>query len=187
MTLAPELDKIRDEIALIDQHAVTLCDGLSEEQLAWRPQPQRWSIAENLIHLKIATEQCIPGVDLAISNARAHNICGGGPFKLGLMGKLFVWWVEPPPAIRLPAPKTLVPRLEGRAIDALPSFLESQKEMIRRLEQASGLDLNRARFNSPFASFVSMDLLAFFSVFAGHGRRHLWQAENVRRQLPTIC
>jgi len=54
-----------------------------------------------------------------------------------------------------------------------------------RLDRANGLGLNRARFRSPFASFITMDMLAFFSVFTSHERRHIWQAHNVLRAMAS--
>ena len=106
-----------------------------------------------------------------------------GPFRLGLIGKFYVWYVEPPPRLRLSAPKPLVPLLEGPASNALPRFLHSQELMKQRFENANGIDLRRTRIASPFASYIKMDLLTLFSVFTGHERRHIWQASNVRHLL----
>ena len=162
---------------------MALGDGLGDAELAWRPEPGRWSIAEILIHLRLTNEACLTAIDRAIEDARRQKLFAGGPFRLGWMGRFFVWYVEPPPVIRLPAPAVLRPPMEGRVGDALPRLLESRRQMLERMEAASGLDLERVRFASPFASFVKMSLLAFFSVFTAHERRHLWQGENVRRRL----
>lgn len=58
--------------------------------------------------------------------------------------------------------------------------------MIERVEAANGLDLERARVTSPLTKFIRMSLLAFFCVFTGHQRRHLWQVGNVRRQMELL-
>jgi hypothetical protein len=184
MTSLPrELEKIWQEAAENEKRQVTLGEGLGDAELEWRPEPGRWSIAEILIHLRLTNQACLPAIDRAIEDARRQKLFAAGPFRLGWMGRFFVWYVEPPPVIRLPAPAVLRPLREGRAGDALPRLLESRRQMLARMEAASGLDLERARFVSPFASFVKMSLLAFFSVFTAHERRHLWQAENVRRGL----
>jgi DinB superfamily len=185
MTLAPELEKIGQETATVNAHAKALCEGLTEEQMAWRPQPGKWSIAENLVHLELTTRAVLPVVDKAIEGARQKKCYSDGPFPLGMMGRFFVWYAEPPPVLKLPAPKSIRPLLQGTAMNALPQFLRSQQLMLERLERANGIDLNRTRITSPFASFVRMSLLALFSVFTSHERRHIWQASNVRKQLPT--
>ncbi len=183
MALAAELARIQQEIAELDARAAALCDGLREAELAWRPKPESWSIAENLWHLRTTSRVFAPAADRAIEEARRKEWFSPGPFRLTRMGRFFVWWLEPPPVLRLPAPKMVRPQVEGPPGEALAAFLESQRWMRERVEAADGLDLHRARVVSPLASYIRMDLLAFFCVFTGHGRRHLWQAGNVRRQL----
>jgi hypothetical protein len=181
--LPPELEKIRQEAAENEKRLLALVEGLGEEVLERRPEPGRWSIAEILIHLRLTNEACLPAIDHTIEDARRKKVLADGPFRLGWMGRFFVWYVEPPPVIRLPAPAVLRPLLEGPAGEALPRLLDSRRQVLARMEAASGIDLERARFVSPFASFVKMSLLAIFSVFTAHERRHLWQGENVRQAL----
>lgn len=182
-TLPPELEKIRQEAAENEKRLVALAKDLGEKQLDWRPEPGRWSIAEILIHLRLTNEACLPAIDETIEDAQRRKLFAAKPSRLGWMGRFFVWYVEPPPLIRLPAPAILQPQMEGSPGNALPLLLDSRRRVLARLDAASGLDLERARFVSPFASFVKMSLLASFSVFTAHERRHLWQGENVRRRL----
>jgi hypothetical protein len=183
--LCLELQRLREEADAAAAELQAIAALLSDAQLTWRAAPGKWSIADILIHLSITTEHCLPAVDRAIDEAHGSGMQAQGPFKLTMMGRFFVWYVEPPPAIKLPAPKKLVPVLTGSPAAALPTFLHSQQQMMGRLERANGLDLNRARFRSPFAAFITMDMLAFFSVFASHERRHIWQARNVVAAMPA--
>jgi hypothetical protein len=176
---------LRTELLSVNSEAAALCEGLSDEHLVRRPHPGEWSIAENFIHLRITTETFLPAVDDALTETRRRKRFGAGPFRLGWYGRLLVWYVEPPPAIRLRAPKTLRPALFGNPSQALDDFLRFQAVMLRRIESASGLDVTGLRFASPLASYVRMNLLEFFSVFNGHSRRHIWQAANVRRLLAS--
>ncbi|MGI8770159.1 MAG: DinB family protein [Acidobacteriaceae bacterium] len=172
------------ELSAVNAGAAALCEGLDEDQLAWRPHPGKWSIAENLIHLRTTTAVFLPAVDRALQQTLHRDLRSTGPFRLSWYGRLLVRYVEPPPVIRLPAPKALRP-LPGSPACALESFLRSQAAMMQRIETANGLDLAALRFPSPLASYVRMNLLEFFSVFNGHARRHLWQANNVPRELPA--
>lgn len=167
-----EADAARDELQAL------VC-GLSEEQLGWRASEGRWTIAEILTHLSLTAQVCLPAVDRALEEAERQGWRSLGPFHLTPMGRFFVWYVEPPPKIKLPAPATLVPKPSGTPREAWAEFLHWHGEAVQRMEQASGYDLNRARFRSPFAHFVTMDLLALFSVFTAHERRHIWQAKRV--------
>lgn len=183
MPLVPELERIRNEISAITSEFTQLCAGLTEAQLAWRQDPSRWSIAENLIHLKVTADVFLPSMDQAIADARRRHLYAEGPFFPGVMGRFYIWYVKPPVRIRLRAPKPLKPLLEGPATAALQQFLQSQQDILQRVEAANGLDLQRAWFKSPLASFIRMNLLTIFSVCCGHERRHLWQASKVRREL----
>jgi hypothetical protein len=174
-----------NELSAVNAEATDLCKGLTGDQLTWRPHPAKWSIAENLIHLRTTTEIFLPAVDHALMESRRRELLDEGPFRLGLYGRILVWYVEPPPAIRLPAPPALRPRLSGSPEQVLENFLLWQAAMMRRMKDATGLNLMRLRFPSPLTSYIRMNLLEFFSVFNGHSRRHLWQAANVRRGLLT--
>lgn len=172
-----------DDLLAVNADAVKLCEHLTNSQLGWRPHPAKWSIAENLVHLRITTETFLPTVDRAMDESRRRNLLGSGAFELGRYGRLLVWYVEPPPAIRLPAPRRLLPTFVAKPERALEEFLASQNLMQERMGACRELDLTARRFPSPLASYVRMNLLEFFSVFNGHSRRHLWQAANVRRAM----
>jgi hypothetical protein len=184
MALIPELERIREETEEISTRAKELCYGLAEKQLAWRPNPSSWCIAEILLHLDNTTRIFLPIIDRAIVDSRRNGRLSNGPFRLSWMGKFYVWYAGPPARIRLSAPKPLVPLLKGPASSALPQFLQSQELMKQRLNDANGIDVERTRITSPFANFVRMSLFALFSVFTAHERRHIWQLSNVRAQLP---
>lgn len=183
MALVAELESVQQQTDSNSARARELCAGLTEEQLAWRPNPASWCIAEVLLHLERTTQIFLPIIDGAIENARRDGRLSDGPFRLGWMGKFYVWYAGPPARVRLSAPKPLVPLLEGPASGALPRFLSSQELMKRRFETANGVDIVRTRITSPFASFVKMSLFTLFSVFIAHERRHLWQASNLHRDL----
>ena len=187
MDLVPELENIRKQTDANSERFRELCHGLDESQLKWRPRPNSWCIAEVLLHLEKTTHVFLPPIDGAIENARRDGRLSKCPFRLGRMGKFYVWYVEPPPRIRLPAPKIVRPAFEGAAFDALPRFLRSQELMKQRLTDANGIDIVHARITSPLARFIKMSLFAVFSVFVAHERRHIWQASNIRRQLPPAA
>lgn len=183
MAICFELETLRHEADATRDQLQALVRGLSEEQLGWRAGAGKWTIAEILTHLSLTAQICLPAVDRAMDEAERRGWKSLGPFCLTTMGRFFVWYVEPPPKIKLPAPAPLLPKLNGPASEAWPEYLRRHGEVVERMERASGYDLNRARFRSPFARFVTMDLLAVFSVFTAHERRHIWQAKNVVGQM----
>ena len=173
--------ELSEAALVVDAEAKRLCAGLSEEQLSWCPRPGRWSIVQNLAHLRTTTEVFLPAVDSALEASRIMGLRGEGPFVLGPFGHLVVWRMDARPIIKMQAPRILRPRLLSSPALELEHFLISQVAFRQRIAEADGLDLTARRFPSPLASYFRVNLLEFFSAFNAHSRRHLWQADNVRR------
>jgi hypothetical protein len=167
----------------IDTEAADLCYGLTEEQLCWSIHPGAWSIAENLAHLRITTGVFLPTVDLALEETRRRKLLSYGPLGLGLYGRLLVLQMNGRPMFKLQAPQAIQPQLLPSPRLELEHFLSSQSAMRKRIQDAEGLSLTAFRFSSPLAKYVRLNLLECFSVLNAHSRRHLRQANNVRRTL----
>jgi hypothetical protein len=167
----------------IDRDAEQLCAGLTEEQLSWSPRLKKWSIAENLAHLRITTEVFLPAVDGVLAASRQQNLFSDGPFALNLYGRMIVLYLGPQPFLRLKAPLPIQPRLLASPLAELRDFLESQCQLRQRIEAAAGIHLTALRFPSPMVSCLRVNLLEFFFAVNAHARRHLRQAGSVRKAL----
>ena len=121
----------------------------------------------------------------AIAAIVNHTRClhAQGPLKLGFYGRLLVWSMECRPVIKLRAPQSLQPQPAGFGSEELERFLSSQADIKRRIGDADGLDLTAFRFPSPLVRCLHVNLLEFFSTFNAHSRRHLRQADRIRRQI----
>jgi DinB superfamily len=177
--------ELREATLAIDLGAMELCAGLNEKQLAWSPRPGRWSIAQNLSHLRRTTEVFLPAVDATLEASRDRKLHSPGPFRLNLYGRLMVWRMESRPFLKMRAPKAIRPRVLGPCTAELDHFLISQAALRQRIKDAEGFHLTAIRFPSPLASCVRVNLLEFFSLCNAHSRRHLRQANQVRRALPS--
>jgi hypothetical protein len=174
------LTEIRSEVAAINADAQRLCAGLTEEQLGWRPQPGKWSIAENLAHMNVTTQTYLPAIQRSLDQARAKGMNGSGSFDLGITGKWFVNYLEPPFKVKTKAPKMIQPLLQGPAGESLPQFLRCNEVFLRYVDAGEGVDLGRAVFISPLASILRMRLIAAYASVTAHDRRHLWIAAKIR-------
>ncbi len=160
--------------------AGTLVDDLSETQLAWRPKPDGWSIAECLSHLNVSIDRYLPVLDGAIERGREGGMTGRGPFRHGFIVNQIIRSMEPPPSWRASAPTLLRPRPNPPAEQMLPRFVQGQDALIQRVRAANGLHLARIRITSPASRFFRMSLGQCFGLLAAHQRRHLWQARGIR-------
>ena len=177
--------ELREATLAVDQEAIDLCTGLTEDQLSWSPRPGRWSIAQNLSHLRRTTEVFLPAVDATLEASKNRKLQSPGPFTLNLYGRFMVWRMDSRPILKMRAPKAIRPRLLGSCAAELDHFLIAQAALRQRIEDAEGFHLTAIRFPSPLASCVRVNLLEFFSLCNAHSRRHLRQAHRVRQSLPS--
>jgi hypothetical protein len=181
--LSPLLEGYLEQLRAIRRDAAALTDGLGAAQLAWRPGPGRWSIAEVVQHLNLAGRPYLDAVAHALSDARARGLSDRGDWRPTLLGGLMTWSFEPPPRIRMPAPRIFrgaegAPPPDGGS--ALETWRRLHLEIEERIREAAGLDLRRARVVSPVTRLVRMNVGDAFAMLLAHERRHLWQIGKIR-------
>ena len=71
------VSKLLDDNTANIEKAKSLTAGLSAAQMNWRPQPGKWSIAQNLEHLNFGY-QYFDAIASSIAAARAKGIIGNG-------------------------------------------------------------------------------------------------------------
>ena len=176
-------DRCAKEINEARLRAEALALGLTPEEFTTQPEAGKWSIAECILHLNVTASVMQPLMEKAIAQARHDNNVGTGPFGIGLKGRLLVWIAEPPPKFRMPAPPHLRPpaRIDD-PLKLLPDFLKAQAEWERLIRESAGLDLAKIKVGKRFSPFRARFAAALPWMMA-HQRRHLVQAENVKRQI----
>jgi len=178
---SPELRSVYEELAANTKQTEDLVRDLSEEQLAWRPAPNVWSIADCLAHLNMVNSgYYMASITRAIADGRERGILGTEPFRHGMLGNLFVRMVEPPVRFRVPAPRAFVPPPDSAPMETVKTFIQTQEELQRLVRAADGVDLGRVKVTSPINKRLKFTLGQAFRLLAAHERRHLWQARGVR-------
>ena len=157
--------------------------GLTPEQFTTQPEAGKWSVAECILHLNVTARVMQSLMEDAIAQAKRDNQLGTGPFSVGAKGRLLIWIAEPPPKFRIPAPPHLRPPTQiDDPLKLLPDFLKAQNEWERLIRKSTGLDLSKIKVGKPFSPFRARFAAALPWMMA-HQRRHLLQAENVKRQI----
>ena len=173
------VSELLDENTANIEKAKSLTAGLSASQMNWRPQPGKWSIAQNLAHLNFGY-QYFDTLASSIAAARAKGIIGNGPFRYGWLSSWIMKSQEPPPKRKFKSAKRYAPSPDVDAAKALADYLRNAARLGELIQKADGLDLARAK--TPFGDlkWFKMPLGAFLTHIITHERRHLWQAEQVR-------
>jgi hypothetical protein len=176
-------DRCAQEIQEARQRAEALLVGLTPEQFTTQPEAGKWSVAECILHLNVTAAVMQRLMGNAMAQGRQEKKLGAGPFHIGLKGRLLIWIAEPPPKFRIPAPPHLRP--PARIDDPerlLPDFLKAQDEWERLMRESAGLSLSKIKVGKRLSPFRAK-LAAGFPWMMAHQRRHLLQAENVKRQI----
>lgn len=178
-----DLDCCAHDIKEARSRAQSLISGLPPDQLTKQPEPGKWSVAECILHLNTTAQIVQSLMEKAIAEGKRNKTLGTGPFGIGFKGRLLFWIAEPPPKFRMRAPRTVRPPSQiENPLKLLPDFLKAQDEWERLIRESAGLDLGKIMIGPRFSAF-RMRLAGVVPWMMAHQRRHLLQAENVKRQI----
>ncbi len=183
--LNPQLAEIKIQLDAASQKANSIVNSVSFAQLSERPQPDKWSIAECLVHLNLSSQAEIDALNHACEPTPKNRINTGKQFKMDLLGRFLKWSLEPPPMSlsRLKTTEMFQPIDVEPLGEVLPTFLALQEQLKVCADAANGLPLDRIKVVSPFNTRVKYNLLSCFHILLAHERRHLWQAERVKETI----
>lgn len=179
--------RLISELDAADQHAKELVSPLTVEQLNWQSVGGAWSVGQCLEHLCIANEVYLPSISVALAGKSIASVQEITP---GWFARWFIRsYIEPSPrSKRAPAPKKIVPgpRVERSVLERFLSSNQAAREVVRR---AGAHNVNRVRFKNPFIPGIRFTVGTGLEIICSHERRHLLQAERVKRSLdfPTAA
>jgi len=179
----PQLLEIERELARSSDQARALVAAVDEERFHNRPEADRWSIADCLVHLNLTTSAFLPLIDTALEAWRILGRRAPARFRLDFTGWLLCWISEPPHRHRIRTVAPFIPGERSTRDVVLADYLRLQGALADRVRGADGLDLSELTITSPFDQRLTYHLYSCFRVLPAHQRRHLWQAEQVRARL----
>jgi hypothetical protein len=183
--LVPILASFVEQFEAVKRDARNLFAGVTEAQFNWRPEPGRWSMGDCVAHLNVSASIFVPKINTMIAEAQSKGYRSQGPYKHTWLGHLLASTIDPPPRFRVKAPKVFRPPLTVHPLDQTTAdLLRNQDAFIDCARRANGLDLGAVRTTSPVTSLIKLTLEEALQLQAGHERRHLWQARNVKTALP---
>jgi hypothetical protein len=147
-----------------------------------RPAPERWSIAEQILHLNLASQAYVPVVEEALARGRDNGLFGDGPYRRDFLGWMLARLVEPPVRLRVRTRDEFVPVHLAPPAEVLRDFDRCQDRLTATLRSAAGLALDRIEVASPYDPRLRFNLYSFLRIPA-HQRHHLWIAERIRTEL----
>lgn len=174
-------EELLAELQRQSAQAETLASGLSDAALNWQPNGGKsWSVGQCLEHLAIMNAIYVKALQAAVENNRDQLEPRKNPMQpSGWLMRLYVRYEEPPPKIKLPAPRKISPPSQVTSA-VLGKFESAQKGIAAFVREWGGADLGDLRVRDPlFPLHLTVDTELL--IMSAHNRRHLWQAEQVRK------
>jgi DinB superfamily len=171
--------RLVEDLNASDERAEKLVDGLGEDQLNWQPPQGCWSVGQCLEHLCITNETYLPAISAALKGRPDEPVEQIIP---GWVGGWFIrTFIEPSPqGQRAPAPAKIRP-VGIVGLSVLDRFLSSNDVCRTLIADARYKNVNRVRFWNPLFKGIRFTVGTGLEIIAGHQRRHLLQAERVRK------
>lgn len=178
-----KLEEWSDAFAVADRRMHELTDGLTHEQINFKPAPRRWSVGKCVDHLSVSMRVYLDFMEPALDAARSAGWTGSEPYGRGPhLGRMLLRALRKPGA-RYPAPKLFWPR-PSRDLEPETVREDFETELGRlrsAVERSEGLALGRTKMPWPVFGLIKLSLAQAFELQALHLHRHLDQADRVTR------
>jgi hypothetical protein len=159
--------------------------ALSFEELNWRPNPEVWSIAQNIEHIIKVNETYYPVVDLIRKGNYKLPFTARFPFIINFFGKFILKAVEPQRKKRVKTFAIWKPQVENIPADIINKFVIHQQELKKFFNGCSDLIEKETIIASPANKNIVYKLSAAFDIIITHEKRHFNQANEALQLLRT--
>jgi len=151
---------------------------LDVQQLNWKPEADRWSVAQCFEHLVTGNRLMLRAAHDALDGAQ-RTIWQRVPLMPRVLGSLMIRSQSPGVSRRYVAPSAAQPIASEISADIIERFIAQQDEAATWMQT---LDEGTARHTimvSPFVRFIAYSVLDGCRLMAAHDRRHFEQARRV--------
>lgn len=166
-------------------------EGLTDEQLQWKPDKTSWSIAQCFAHLNAFHTFYVPAFEERIKNSRFQDPeesfqsspLGNSTYIKVKLGKL------KNVKRKLKSPKDYNPLVNENlnTEGVIPQFLDFQNQLIATIEGARGINIRKTKMSFTKRPIVKLRVGDAFQYIVYHCERHVEQAKKVKanRKFPV--
>lgn len=163
--------------ALLDK-AVKEWQNLPPQKLNQEPTPGSWSAAQCMAHLNAYGDYYLPAIEKAIHQARHQGSTPAEEFRSSWLGAYFTKIMQPDSKTKMKSPTNAIPPAAPNPTETLAQFIDQQERLLKLIEQARTVDLNRVRIPISIVQWIRLKLGDTFGFYVAHHRRHVFQAER---------
>ena len=161
--------------------------NLSETQLNWKENSDKWSIAQCLSHLIETNSSYFDTFEQIIANKYTPSFWTKfSPFS-GFFGKFLIDSVNPIKVkpIKVPA-QIWQPTQSNLSREIVTQFIQNQKRVLDNIHLMADLPLNKIKLASPANAFLTYSLADALEIIILHGQRHVNQAKRVKERMQNV-
>ncbi|MEX2600741.1 MAG: DinB family protein [Balneolaceae bacterium] len=178
MNHTEEIDKTTDEF-------LRLFGSLDHRELNWKPDPETWSIAQNMDHIIVLNETYFPVfAELQAGTYRPPWIANLG-FLASFFGKMIYNTVKPGGKMKIKTFPIWEPATSEVPEGILTRFQKHQSALKQQIEAMAEFANKGTIISSPANRFIVYRLNTAFDIIVSHEQRHLKQAREVLALLGT--
>lgn len=167
------------EIDIITQSFKDEFGNLSETELNWKPNPQTWSIVQNIEHLIIVNETYFPVLASLKEGTYKTPFIAKLGFMVSFFGKTVLNAVKPDRKKKIKTFSIWEPTVSQVKGDMLQQFEKHQNELKRQIETSKELIEKGTIISSPASRNFVYKLETAFDIIVSHEQRHLKQAYEI--------
>jgi len=155
-------------------------EPLSEAQLNWKANSQKWSVAQNIHHLIVVNESYYSILQKIRNNTYQVPWLGRVRFITHFFGKTVLGAVQPDRRKKMntfPIWEPVVSNISG----ILAQFEKHQHELKELILSSQDLIEKEVVISSPANSMIVYKLETAFDIMIAHEKRHLEQAKEMNQ------
>lgn len=172
------LDQYHQQVEIILDKAVREWQNLPPQKLNQEPAPGSWSAAQCMAHLNAYGNYYLPAIEKAIHQARHQGSTPKEEFRSSWLGAYFTKLMQPDSKTKMKSPANAIPPATLNPTETLAQFIDQQERLLKLIEQARAVDLNRVRIPISIVQWIKLKLGDTFGFYVAHHRRHVLQAER---------
>ena len=173
------LADIRSGLDGIARDAEATFGGFDAQQLNWRPDAARWSVAQCFDHLLTTNRLMFRAAEDGLDDAAARTLWQRLPVLPGLLGRMLVRSQAPSTVRKFRAPAQAQPATSDIDAAIIQRFVEQRHTAVERLRALDERDAARTIMTSPFLRVITYSVLDGWRLVLAHDRRHFEQARRV--------
>lgn len=150
---------------------------LSQEVLAWREDPARWNILENIEHLNLYGDYYLPEMERAIKSTK--HTSPSSIFKSSWLGNYFAKAMIPTGKNKMNTFKSKNPLNANIGPEVLDIFLQQQQRTLDILAKSERINMTKTKTSTTIGKYVRIRLGDTLRVVIYHNERHITQIEGL--------